>query len=163
MSETDSEVVEVGTTIDDYDEPTGISLITTEIENTTDGTDGVHFVTEETLTVEVGQSVGNECWAEVDYFIALETEYELDEMQQQMMAMQQGVEPDEIDSHVEEASVFISNKDGEIGAGLIRDEGGTVNGVLQQFADSIDGTELNIEFEEEELEDGEIAAAGAGN
>jgi hypothetical protein len=158
MSETDTEIVEVGSTIDDYDEPAEVTLITTEIDDTTDGTDGVLFQTDGPITVEVGQSAGNRCWAEVEYFIALETEYELDEMQQNIMAMQQGVEPEEIDSEVEEASVFISNEDGDIGAGLIREEGGTANGVLAEFADSIEDGELNIDFEEEDLEDAEIAA-----
>lgn len=150
MSETTADEIVEDTAIDAYDEPDGITLVTTDIENLTEQTDGVLFESDEVLHVQVGETAGNPCYTDVDQFVALKTEYELDEQQAQLMAMQTGQEPDEIDREVEEASVFISNEDGEIGAGLIREKDGEVNDVIQQFVDSIEDGEVNIEFEETE-------------
>lgn len=107
-------------------EDDGITIIEKDIEEMQEDVDYCFFETDEPVELGLGETAGHPVTTEAQHFIVAEIDVETDEMQQAMGAP----------SRVQEASVFISNEDGEVGAGL-------------------EDIQIRGEFEEVETEDGE--------
>lgn len=121
----------------------GVELLDTETEKFDDEVDAQHFRTDEPVTVVVGQSVGNDVTVETDYFVvaSIEGTKELSGMEASMA----GLDPEDesvtetddgmLEVEMDEASVFISNEDADVGGGFIQVEDADIDDAIAAFED----------------------------
>lgn len=122
----------------------GIEILDMEVdEELQEGTEATVFRTDGPTRVQIGESAGNPLYVEAEYFVALS----IDGTQSvdPMTAMMQGIEPEddevvaqdeetgELEIEVDEASIFVSNEDAEVGGGVVQLEGGDIEDALEEF------------------------------
>lgn len=124
----------------------GIEILSTDVQDTTDAATAQHFRTEDEVEIPIGESAGNEMFVRSEYFVAISIDGAVE--MNPMQAMTQGIEVDEdavvendegeqvVEVDVNEASVFVSNEDGEVGGGVHQEDGGTLDGVLDNFEEN---------------------------
>lgn len=117
----------------------GVTLLDTTSEEVQEEVDYQHFETAEEITVSLGETAGNDVTTEARYFVAASISTETGEMERAMGA------PDVIN----DARVFVSNEDGELGAQFIaveaeRDDDGNIT-------ESVGVQDALDEFEEQYL------------
>lgn len=100
-----------------------ISFTGTEVEAFVEDVEYKHFVTTQPIEIELGETAGHPVTTETSHFAVARLVTETDELEQAMGA------PETLD----EVSVFISNEDGELGAGLFRIEEGSIDDALDKF------------------------------
>lgn len=101
----------------------GVELVDTDVEDASEDAETQHFRTEEEVTVQVGETVGNPIIVRAKYFVAASIDQEADEVTQMMTG----------EEHINESSVFVSNEEGEIGGGFIQVDGGDVEDAIGRF------------------------------
>jgi hypothetical protein len=103
----------------------GLELLDTDVDEMDEDVDFTHFRTDEPIEIQVGQSAGNPVRVETQHFVAASVEQETDEMTQMMTGK----------DYIDESTVFISNEDGDVGAGLedTKVDGGDTEDTLDAF------------------------------
>lgn len=101
-----------------------ISFTGTDVEAMAEDVEYKHFVTTQPIEIKLGETAGHDVVTETSHFVVASLETETDELTQAMTGA-----PEELN----ESSVFISNEDGELGAGLFRIEDGDLDDALEQF------------------------------
>lgn len=105
----------------------GVELLDADVE-LAEGVEGTLFRTEDEVEIQVGESAGHPVTVTAQHFIAASIDQELDE-DDPMRAMTGETE-------INESSVFVSNEDGEPGAGVLQVDEGDVEDALTEFEDS---------------------------
>lgn len=125
--------------------PDGISTTDVEPNDVNDDAEALHFETDEETAIAIGESAGNQMYVEAKQFVAMS----VDGTQEvgPMEAMQAGITPDDdrvvgqneeegvLEIEVDEASIFVSNDEGEVGGGVKTVEGADIDTAIEQFAD----------------------------
>lgn len=101
----------------------GVELLDTELDETHEDAEAVHVRAEDSVQIQVGESAGNPVLVEAQYFIVASVEGETDEITEMMTG----------ETEIDEASVFISNEEGEVGGGFIQIEEGDIDDALTEL------------------------------
>lgn len=100
-----------------------ISFTGTEVEAMAEDVEYKHFVTTQPVTIKLGETAGHDVVTESSHFVVASLDVELDELTKATTGQERA----------NESSVFISNEDGELGAGLFRVEEGDIDEALERF------------------------------
>lgn len=97
----------------------GVQVLDTEVEEAEEDTEAVVVRTEEPVTIEVDSvhSIVSQ------HFVVMSIETENDEITQMLTGQEE----------IDEAGVFFSNEDGEVGTGFVQIEGGNIEDALNEF------------------------------
>lgn len=104
----------------------GVEMLDTEVDEMDDDAEVQHVRAESPTDIKVGESAGNDVLVEAQYFVAASIEKDIDdEVTKQMTG----------EDHVDEASVFVSNEEGEVGGGFIQVDGGNLDDAITELED----------------------------
>lgn len=109
-----------------------------EVEGAEDVDEYTHLRTSEPVQVQIGESAGNPILVEAQHFVAASVEgvdeYEVNPLE---AAMSDGeYEAGEVvTQEFDEASVFVSNEDGDLGGGVVQVDGGSMQDAIDEFVE----------------------------
>lgn len=102
----------------------GISFTGTSVESMVEDVEYKHFKTTQPVEIPLGETAGNEVSTTAEYFVVAS----LDMANDDEVAVAMGAP-----EYLDESTVFISNEEGEVGAGLFVIEEGDMDDAIDRF------------------------------